>query len=430
MTQLPVAVPLLASAPIAAFSIRVRWLCVAALLGAMLLLRLWQWPLPWALLAGVVVFVAGVNLTLLWLQRTGVAAERLVRWGLWADVLALTEILLLTGGSTNPMTSLYLLPILMAALTCSPRFAWALTSGSLLAYFLLFFWHLPFPLVSDDPNTLFRVHIGGMWLTFALSAALIAGWVSWLIRALNWREARLQQAHAQQRQSEQILSLGMEAAHTAHRLSTPLNSLFLLADELNQRTDLPAEARADVHLMQQQLQQCREVLWQLKTDPTEANGTQAVPLYAGLQAQLAAWHNLRPDVRYQWQAHSPVEPEVWVYLDPLFWSACVNIWNNAADAGAHQVDIETRMLPEQVFVLGIRNRSGCLSEQQLQQAGLNAQHSDKPAGLGMGVLLSHATLARQGGSLSLSNHAEGGVYAEIRLPVRLAAAPDSLVPSH
>ncbi|WP_376767348.1 ATP-binding protein [Paludibacterium denitrificans] len=66
--------------------------------------------------------------------------------------------------------------------------------------------------------------------------------------------------------------------------------------------------------------------------------------------------------------------------------------------------------------LDIINREGCLTPQQLERA-LRPLASDKPAGMGLGVMLSHATLARLGGSLSLDNRPQGGVHARVSLPL-------------
>lgn len=411
-----------AYAPVLLFTLRARWLFIALMLAGLLGTWALAWPVPLLPLSLTLLFLAAANSVLsTWHRRHG--PEHLVELGLIADILTLSELLYLTGGIANPMASLYLPPLLLAALVCSVHFAWGMAFVCVTTYFLLFQFHLPFPVPSQEPDWLFRIHIGGMWLTFALSAALITACITWLIQALNWRENQLQRAHAQQQQNEQVLSLGIEAAHTAHKLSTPLNSLLLLTDELQARTDLPAEVSQDLALMRSQLNQCRDVLWQLKPKDQPQARPQPTWLYATLNAQLRHWHNLRPEAHYTWQQHSPIAPDVCVQLDPLFWSAFLNILNNAADAGKQSVALETRITAAQTLIIGIRNRSGFLSEAQLRHAGLNAQQSDKPAGLGMGVLLSHATLARMHGSLTLQNHHDGGVYAEIRLPLTPCPAP-------
>ena len=68
-------------------------------------------------------------------------------------------------------------------------------------------------------------------------------------------------------------------------------------------------------------------------------------------------------------------------------------------------------------VLRIRNRRGRLSDAQLARAGLAPLDSNKPAGLGLGVMLSHVTLSHLGGELRLENDVAGGVCATLRLPL-------------
>lgn len=407
--------------PVLIFTLRARWLLIGLMLVGMLLAPMASIHLNYALLGVPLLFLAGFNLILTLLHRRANLSQGLVELGLLADVLSLSALLYLSGGITNPFASLYLPPILIAALVCSRYFAWALTLLAVTAFLLLSRFYLPLTIANVEPSWQFLTHTGGMWFTFSLSAALITSCIGWLMRALNEREQQLAQAHAQQQQNEQLLSFGIEAAHTAHKLSTPLNALLLLNDELQAHPNLPADIQQDLALMHSQLIQCRDVLWRMKPNCTPMARCQDIWLYATLRNQLSHWQNLRTDVHYQWQQHSPIEPDIRVHLDYLFWSAFLNILNNAADAGKQDIVLETE-IRDNIFILGIRNRTGFLTESQLQQAGLNAQQSDKPAGLGIGVLLSHATLSRLNGSLTLHNHPDGGVYAEIRIPLILAAA--------
>ncbi|KMJ52374.1 histidine kinase, partial [Vogesella sp. EB] len=88
----------------------------------------------------------------------------------------------------------------------------------------------------------------------------------------------------------------------------------------------------------------------------------------------------------------------------------------AADAGGGEVELDAAIADGQLQ-LRIRNRRGRLSAAQLARAGLAPLDSDKPAGLGLGVMLSHVTLSHLGGELRLENDAAGGVCATLRLPL-------------
>lgn len=373
--------------------------------------------LPLLPLIQVVLFLLLANILAWFFRRRGVSLLLLLECTLLVDVLALTEVLIFTGGTSNPLTFLYLLPVLTAALACPPRFAWGLAFLTSAAYFLLFYVHRPFPVFAEQPEHLLRIHLMGMWLTFLLSASLITGWVSWLSQSVREREARLNAAYKRQQEDEYWLHLGVEAANMAHQLSTPLNNLLLLTDEMRQDKDLPEMVQQDLAAMDEQLAYCRDILWQLK-HPSQT-GERPLALYAELGYRLAQWHNLRGDTRCVWHRHEDDQEEYQVWLDEAFWTAFLNILNNAADAADGEVDLYTKMSAKGRWEVGIHNRHGYLREAQLARAGLDMLESEKPAGLGLGVRLSHATLSRLAGSLTLSNHPSGGVYARIVLPLRL-----------
>ncbi|MEQ6289557.1 ATP-binding protein [Vogesella sp. GCM10023246] len=389
---------------------QLRWLL---LLLALLLWPLARWQglsLPWLLLAQAWLTLLAVNLALPWLARRGVLPRRLLALGLAADVLVLTELLAFSGGAANPLASLYLPPVLFGALLLPPRQAWALALASLSAYALLFVWHLPWPLAGGDAAYAFRLHLLGMWLTFAASVLLLTGFVSYLAAQLLRREAALAAAREAQLRNEQLVGLGVQAASAAHALSTPLATLTLLCDELLH--DASGPQHDDLQLMQRQLQLCREALVQLKAGSGGAGS--ALPVCTQLAQQLQGWHSTRPDVRllrHGLTAGGPV-----LALDARFWPALFNLLNNAADAGGGEVEL-TVVLEPGWLRLEIHNRHGRLSAAQLQHAGLAPLDSDKPAGLGLGVLLSHATLSQLGGELKLDNAAAGGVRATLRLPL-------------
>ncbi|SUA54066.1 Sensor histidine kinase regB [Oligella ureolytica] len=347
----------------------------------------------------------------------------LMRFSLIVDSILLTELIYFTGGANNPLTVLYILPVINAALFCSPRFARILTTIIILCYLLLFFYYRPFSLFEHElaghahHDNSMLIHLIGMWVTFSFSALLAMMWISGLVQTVRSHEMRLQQAYQRQQEDEYWLVMGMQMAGLAHELSTPLNNLELIYEELQNMSDLPASAQADVSLIATQLAQCKNSLTRLKQirPPKE----QQVYLYEELKERLAHWRNLRPDVHYQWVRDPNGQKDYHVILHESFWYALFNILNNAADAGEKGIELQSVVTGDNEFHLTIYNHEGHLSEKQLAQAGLDIIDSDKPFGLGLGVRLAHASLSHLGGSLELSNQSKGGVRAYIRLPLQL-----------
>lgn len=393
---------------------RLRWLMLGAGGVLLLLIAAAGVSLPWLLLLQALATLALFNQLLTAQLQRGASPLLLLRLGLLADVLALTECLAFSGGAANPLASLYLPPVLFAALLSPGLFAWCLSLLSMLAYAALFGWHLPWPLQGSDAAYAFSLHLVGMWLTFALSAVLITSFVSWLARQLAAREAALAAARETQLRDEQLLAVGMQAAGAAHSLSTPINTLTLLVDDMLQHHAGDLALQEDLQLMQAQLRACAQALTRLKQGVQQADSPR--PLFATLAQQLSGWRSLRPDVQLSWQAAQGQDPLV--RLDAAFWPAFFNLINNAAEAGGGVLTV-TAALQGGLLQLDIINPSGRLSAAQLQRAGLAPLASSKPAGMGLGVMLSHATLARLGGTLTLENRPEGGVHARVRLPLRL-----------
>ncbi len=378
-------------------------------------------------LVQIVLSLIVLNLAAWYGQKLHIDPGLLVFISLVVDTLLLSELIYFTGGSTNPLTTLYVWPVVCAALFCKRYRAWLLTFAIIGAYLALFFLYRPMAVFNLHSQHSVLIHLFGMWIAFSLIAVLMMALISTLARIVRRHEFRLSQAYRRQQEDEYWLALGMDAASLAHELSTPMNNMLLITDELRAHEGMPAAVREDIELMDTQLQQCQQSLERLKS--SSKHSAQYINLYGELAARLKHWQNLRPDVLCRWRRHSGDRQDYAVTLDESFWYAFFNILNNAADASSRPIDLFTQVLPGGEWRVTVRNRHGALTDNQLAQAGLDMLESDKPAGMGLGVRLAHATLTRLNGSLHLKNHPTGGVEARITLPLDVARAPDRGAPA-
>ena len=87
------------------------------------------------------------------------------------DIAALTWLLYLTGGATNPFVSLLVLPITLAAAALPLRHVAIVALLAAACYLVLIPWHVPLPMLHAHEGGDFNLHILGMATCSAIASA-------------------------------------------------------------------------------------------------------------------------------------------------------------------------------------------------------------------------------------------------------------------
>jgi two-component system sensor histidine kinase RegB len=328
---------------------------------------------------------------------------------LLADLTAFAVLVFFSGGATNPFVSLMLVPIVIAAISLRPPWVWGLASVAGGYYALLLFNYQP--LAIADPDAASAMHLGGMWFNFLISAALIAFFVTRMHGALRARDQELSALRETQLRDERIVALGTQAALAAHELATPLATIQTTAHELAREFANDPDIGADCRLLEKQAQACKRILTQLAARAQDTPPS-AQPLDAWLHALIERWQVLRPEAKVT--AKLPAGRRDFTPPDGLE-QAILNLLNNAADASIDAVEFSAETIDE-ALLIDIADRGPGFTPEQRAQAG-RVLFSGKPgSGWGMGLALTHATLERLGGSLTLAERDGGGTRVRIRLP--------------
>ena len=82
-----------------------------------------------------------------------------------------------------------------------------------------------------------------MWLGFVISAILVAFFVVRMGRTIQLQQKELAEQKTQALQNEQLIKLGALAASTAHKLGTPLGTMQLVVEELQDEPKLNTSNR-------------------------------------------------------------------------------------------------------------------------------------------------------------------------------------------
>lgn len=367
----------------------------------------------------IVVALAIITLLSFWrLRRDWPVSDQEYFAQLTLDVAGLTAFLYLSGGANNPFVSYYLVPLVIAAAILPRTYTWLLAVISVAAYSALLYFYLPLPLFSPHAHGaagLFNVHIAGMWIMFMLSVGLITYFVVGMAATLRRQEQATVEQREDQLRNEQILGVASLAAGTAHELATPLATMSVLLEELVE-TATTASEQSDYQVLQAQVQRCKGILDRLSQTArmTEAGEAQSVSADRYLQHTYEQWLVQRPEVTAQLAICSS-GPVPQLRVDPTLGQAIENLLNNAANANPAAITIELRWDNTTVSVAILDNGPGIPTD-IINQLG-RPVISSNGSGLGLGLLLSHATVNRYGGSIELRNRQTGGTCATLTLPV-------------
>jgi two-component system sensor histidine kinase RegB len=401
-------------------SIVLRWWLIAAtgiaVLAAPTLLDL---PLPLLPMLAVLAALAVFNG---WLQH-GAASRQLIPerefvGHLCVDLVALAVLLYLSGGAANPLISLLLVPVTVAALTLSGLHTAVLTMLAIAAYSLLTWLYLP--LAIADAARAAKLHLAGMWLTFVASALMIAWFVARMTASVRERDRRLAEAREQALRDERVVALGALAAGAAHELGTPLATIAVLVGELERDPSLDADAHADLSQIRQQVGLCKEIISGLTARGGVPRPGAAALTDAGewLRAAVARWQAMRPLANVRVTTPSAA---LSVRADAALEQAVASLLNNAADATDGEVAVALRQAPGGLAI-EIDDSGPGFPPDVLARGGreaLAAAHG----GAGIGLMLAFAAVERHGGRITLRNPAGGGACARIELPFAAEERP-------
>jgi two-component system sensor histidine kinase RegB len=399
--------------------VRLRWLAVAGQVSTIFIgSRLVSTPLPLKPLLGACAVIAALNgLVQLWVLRGGVPTDRGCGLNLLGDVLALTTLLALSGGASNPFSLLYLVHITIAAVILPARWTLLLAAASAAAYSTLAL--LPVhPLHLTGQSAV--VQGLGTWAAFLVGVAFISTFSFRMSRALQRREQELQSSRASAEAGERLAALGTLAAGTAHELNTPLGTIAILAGELADQ--LTGDRRAEAEEIRKQVRRCKEIITSMLAPRGGADIEEAkeVEVAGVLEEAVRRWGEGRPGPMPQ----LAIEPSAQAARARLplraFEQAIANLLENAAEATEGRTDRLVRVQlgrAQGELQLTVADNGVGVPEALQNRVGEPFFTTKGPGhGSGLGLYLARHVVERQGGEMHVTSAEGRGTQVVLVMP--------------
>ncbi len=424
----PTPAPTHAPSVTVAWLVRLRWGSIVGQ-GVTLLVGLFGLGVPWSAWAAVV-----LGLTIA--SNVALQAAARSRGGLPLDVLggvlvldtaALTGLLLVCGGPSNPFSTLYLVYVTVAALALGMRWALVAVGVSAVGYAFLFF-------ATDQAATMahmhrdataFSVHLQGMWVAFTVTGALIATFVARVARALREREEQLAEAREAAVRAEKLASLSTLAAGAAHELGTPLSTIAVVARELERALEALPDNTAlieDARLVREEVARCRDILQHMSGRSGEAMGESVEPiavesLLDRVRTPPAVAPANHATVSFSFDVDASVPSKLMLPVRGLVQSLR-NLVRNALDAGGPADGVKLRVRHRQGRVaFEVEDQGAGMPSDVLGRVGEPFFTTKLPGkGTGLGVFLARTFAERWQGQLTLRSKPGRGTLAILELP--------------
>jgi two-component system sensor histidine kinase RegB len=362
------------------------------------------------------------------------------------DVLGIAGLLYFTGGASNPIIWVFLLPVIITAIMLPQSYAWYMVIFTTSIYTALVAYNVPLPSIephAPSPEMLnpgmssyqmlkqahilsdkhyFNLHMFGMWFGFVFSAGLVAFFVVALAKALKVQERNLAEARESALRDERVVALGTLAASAAHDMGTPLGIIAIVAHELEQ--EYPEHLYPDLYqkalIMQQQINRCKDTLSVMSASAGEmrAESGSSMLLTDYIDNVVMQWRTHKPSAKLNFFIEPTVVMDAKIIAERTLTHSIINILNNAAEATQPDLGIEFHAdWDVNQVTLKICDFGLGLPPALLEFAGKQPVVSEKQRGLGVGLFLTYSTISRLGGKINLYNKDTGGACVEITLPL-------------
>lgn len=346
------------------------------------------------------------------------------------DMIQLMVLLALTGGLTNPFSVMLVGPVVIAVAALPGRWWLTLAAIAIVGSISLSIWHLPLPWSDAEAVVLPSTYRAGIWVALAIAIAFTAVY-AWRVGFEAQRMgAALAATQSVLAREQRLSALGALAAAAAHELGTPLATIQLTAKEMLRaaQDDL---SREDADLIISQAQRCREILQRLSQSShttadkmheriglRELMDEAAAPL-KGLDAHVVVKLAPTPD--------HPDAPVLKRQTELLY--GLGNFIENAVDFAQTEVQIIGAWSDTELNIVVQDDGPGFPPDilAKLGEPYVTTRRSQPGyGGLGLGVFIAVTLIERIGGTVDLTNAAEGGARVSLTLPrAALEAEPMS-----
>ena len=391
--------------------IKIRWIAISGQIIAIFFVSyVIQIKIPFFETLAIILLSVALNIYSYYEERKNKSISNTKAFSfLLFDTLQLGFLLFLTGGIINPFSILILAPVITSASYLPALMTVVLSTISIIIIAILNFYFVPLNLGP-------KFYLPDIY-SFGLVAALIITVIFIAIYAYLFASSSRKISNALSVSKLQILNqkkmteVGSLSAAAAHELGTPLNTIFLVLNDLLKEKKLVDDKNIvkDIILLKSQAERCKEILQRFSKNPLKLKDKflEKVKISDLIKINFEKFNKNKKLVLKIIPSNN--EPEI-IYRDEIMY-ALGNIIQNAIFYCYNTISVEITYQKECVKIIISDDGSG-FSKDIIDKLG-EPYISKNNHGMGLGIFISKNLIENMGGNLNFYNSKDNNAVVEI-----------------
>ncbi|OUW95197.1 MAG: hypothetical protein CBD97_03330 [Pelagibacteraceae bacterium TMED237] len=325
------------------------------------------------------------------------------------DTLQLGVLLFLTGGIINPFSILILAPVITSASYLPALLTVILSSISIIIIIVLNFYYVPINL--GEELILPKIYSFGLNSSLIITVIFIAIYAYLFANSSRKISNALSASKLQILNQKKITEVGSLSAAAAHELGTPLNTIFLIINDLlkEKKINQDKSIYKDITLLKSQADRCKQILKKLSQNPLKLKDKflEKVKITDLIKINFDKFNNSK-NIKII-ENFEDVEPKI-IFKDEIMY-ALGNIIQNAIIYSLNEVIVELKYLKNNVSIKIFDDGSG-FSKDILDKLG-EPYISKNNDGMGLGIFIAKNLIENMGGYINFYNSKDGNAVVEI-----------------
>lgn len=365
----------------------------------------------------IISLMAGMNVaTWQWIKSGKKCDLKLFLFQLIFDITCFSILMYFSGGAENPFIGLYILYIAISSTVLKSLYVWIVSTYSAIWYTVLLFFYSPLIITGYATILGLDPMVFGMWLRFLVTAFFISYFVVQMVKNIHARDAIINKKNQEDLHNQYVVSIGLMAASSAHELSTPLTSINLLVNELEDTISPNSEQQELFDIIKSQIFRCRELLdnMLITSGKSFTKNAQNIKVRTYLNNIIEYLSKTSKNISIN-LTFPPAFDRIEILNDSLLTQALTEILNNALDASSEDINLIVA-LSNDTLIFEVQDRGAGMPD--FVQKNINHPgFSSKPQGHGLGLYLAKSAIQKMNGCIEFGNMQPKGSKVTIKIPI-------------